>query len=231
MSKFTDFVNKIWIKCNGNFVKQTTLIGAIILVIGAIIIVAVYFPWFLLLIIGGGVWLYDENHKQKMKAEQEEQRLKISIVYILRLALEGLENHFGLPQIEDKGFQGLRNSKGKQKHSIRKFVLFYTRLPNVTDLEDHRTCEPMRKILNSNILKIVQKLVHETVISIPIYVVDIKVSDGKLALTVVPIIDSDSYKFVEKHLSYTARKAAVGDNDEDGNIKKAGRGELFDDEL
>ena len=233
-----DKIIGIWDKCQGNKIKQGALILLLLLAVAAII-VFVYFHReaiiVVCLIIAYVIYKYYEWRK---RLEAQRQQLEIQrqqwfntliedTLYILRKALTGLEHLFGIPTTEDKGLEGVIDRYFKD--GVLYFDVFYLRLPNLPDLTAAE-CEQLRKILNSAIKRVIEHLLRKNLMPIWVYVWNVQTEDGKLILSVIPLINDKARAKAEEHHRWAEKREKIGKT-ETGKTKVSNDKELTDDEV
>lgn len=222
------FINA-WADCKDNITLKIVFISSCIMIILFTIIFTMYFWWIVLIIVALAIWAYIQNRNFQAIKKQEKQQLinelSISLPYIMRKALNGLEPYLGLPNIDSKGYC-TSNIKSTQNGII--FIeLKYLRLHNLAEL-DKQHLEQLRNILNSNIETVMRKLIFDLPIPETLYVSQILSNDGEIAIYGVPVIDVNSRTAVNEHKSKTIKYKSIGNTTV---ITKNSNRELKDDEL
>jgi len=231
MDKFIELITKAWDKCEGNRLKQGLLV-LLALAATAIIITAIYFYWWLIVIVIAVIanYAFEANKRSNMIKRQAQQRInniKNSVAYTLRHSFDGLADDFGLTSTKGKGLVDIAHCKFKNGVSFFKAV--YLRKPNRPDLEPEE-CEPLRGLLNSEIQSKSGHLPYENVMYVDVYVSEVQTADGKLVISVIPLVDIASRETAEKHYRLITEKAIIGKTEKSKTSANKG-GELTDDEL
>jgi len=229
MDKFIKFMENVWAKCKGNRCKQAALVFLVILAVTAIAIAIYFYLWLIVFVLSGVAYLViDKSERKKAQTrllQKVENVLPKSIVYILNEVLTGLEHLFGILNTPDKGFCGIKRECFN--NGVWYYVAFYLRLP---DLPDFESCEQLRAILNNRIQSITENLIYYNTELVWLYVLKVKAKKGKLAISVIPLIDAKSNSVAKRHRRWIEENELIGKT-KDNVTDRADNGDLEDEEL